>query len=162
MHVARMLLPVTFVGAVLVWCGGEGRGDREGVESAALDSEARAADSAARAATTGAPRLASVMIGKRIGAGNRITEPTFQFGPSDTVYLSAGLEGSAGTATVAARWLAPTGEVLDSTSQSLTTGAEEQAELHLAPPKGWVPGTYLVTLFVEGDSVESKTFAVRK
>jgi hypothetical protein len=162
MHVSRMLLPVTFLGAALVGCGGGGRGDREGVESAAVDSATRSADSAARAATTGEPRLASVMIGKHIGAGNRITEPTFQFAPTDTVYISTGLEGNPGEATLAARWLAQTGKVLDSTAQSLTTGAKEQAEFHLAPAKGWKPGTYLVTLFLDGDSVESKTFAVRQ
>ena len=159
MHVARMLLPVTVFGAAVIGCGG--KSDREGVESAAVDSEARAADSAARAATSGAPRLATVMIGKRIGAGNRITEPTFQFAPGDTVYVSTGLEGSPGEATVGARWLAPD-KVLDSTSQSVTTGAKEQTEFHLAQPKGWKPGTYLVTLYVNGDSAESKTFAVRK
>jgi hypothetical protein len=160
MHVARMLLPVTVFGAAVIGCGG--KSDREGVESAAVDSATRAADSAARAATSGAPRLATVMIGKRNGAENRIAEPTFQFAPGDTVYISTGLEGSPGEATVAARWLAQTGKVLDSTAQSIATGAKEQAEFHLAQPKGWAPGTYLVTLFLNGDSVESKTFAVKK
>ncbi len=124
MYVGRMHLPVTVLGAALFGCGGGGT--REGVETVPVDSEAHAADSAARAARTGEARLASVMIGKGIGTGNRITDPTFQFAPGDTVYLSAGLQGSPGEATVAARWLAQTGKVLDSTSKALSKGRPQR------------------------------------
>lgn len=159
MGLARML-PVTFAIISLVACGGGSRD--QGTETAMVDSAASAADSAARAATTGEARVANVMIGKRLGSENRIAEPTFQFGPQDTVFVSLGVQGAPADGKLAARWLAQTGKTLDSTAQPIAAGDTGNKEFHLAQPKGWQPGTYLVTLFLNDDSVEAKTFAVRK
>ena len=159
MALARKLLPVTFATVALAACGGGNR-DQD-TETATVDTAARSADSAARAATTGSLRLANVMIGKRLGSENRIAEPTFQFAPADTVYVSVGLQGAPAEAQIGARWLAQTGKTLDSTTQPITAGEQGNKEFHLAPEKGWAPGTYLVTLYLNGDSVEAKTFAVR-
>ena len=52
--------------------------------------------------------------------------------------------------------------MLDSTSQAITAGAAGNKEFHLSQEKGWQPGTYLITLYLNGDSAEAKTFAVRK
>ena len=161
MDFARMLLPVTFATVSLVACGGGGRD--QGSESAAVDSVKCAADSAAHAATTGPLRVANVMIGKRLGSQNRIAEPTFQFAPLDTVYVSVGVQGAPASGNLSARWLAQGGTTLDSTSQPISTdSAAAIKEFHLAPAKGWAPGTYLLTLYLNGDSVVAKTFAVRK
>ncbi len=160
MAVAAKLLPVTIATVALVACGGGGRD--QGTETAAVDSAARQADSAARAASTGALRVANVMIGKRLGSENRIAEPTFQFAPADTVYLSVGIQGAPADAQLAARWLAQTGKTLDSTTQPIVASERGNKEFHLAQEKGWAPGTYLVTLLLNGDSVDAKTFAVRK
>ena len=160
MALARKLLPVTIATLAFAACGGGNRD--QGTESAALNPEARAADSAAKAATTGSLRVANVMIGKRLGSENRIAEPTFQFAPADTVYVSVGLHGAPADAQLGARWLAQTGKTLDSTTQPIKAGEPGNKEFHLAQPKGWAPGTYLVTLFLNGDSVDAKTFAVRK
>ena len=159
MVLARKLLPTTFAIVALAACGG---GNREGTETAAVDPAARAADSAARAATTGPLRLANVMIGKRLGSENRIAEPTFQFAPTDTVYVSVGLQGAPAEAQIGARWLAQGGKTLDSTTQPITAGEQGNKEFHLVPEKGWAPGTYMVMLSLNGDSAEAKTFAVRK
>jgi hypothetical protein len=160
MSFARMLLPGTLATVALAACGGGGR-DR-GTETGAVDTAARAADSAARAATTGAARVANVMIGKRLGPENRIAEPTFQFAPQDTVYVSVGVQGAPADAQLAARWLAQTGKTLDSTAQAVHAGDGANKEFHLAQPKGWAPGTYLVTIYLNGDSADAKTFAVKK
>jgi hypothetical protein len=159
MGLVRML-PVMLATVSLVACGG-GSGNR-GTESATADTAALAADSAARAASTGAVRIANVMIGKRLGPENRIAEPTFQFAPQDTVFVSVGVEGAPADAKLGARWLAQTGKTLDSTAQPISAGDRGNKEFHLAQPKGWKPGTYLVTLYLNGDSVDSKVFAVRK
>ena len=160
MALARKLLPVTLASLVIAGCGGGNRD--QGTETASADSATRAADSAAHAASTGALRVANVMIGKRLGSENRIAEPTFQFAPTDTVFVSVGFQGAPADAQVSARWLAQTGKTLDSTTQPVKSGEPGNKEFHLAQEKGWAPGTYLVTLFLNGDSVEAKTFAVRK
>lgn len=160
MGIARMLLPTATAALVLAACGG-GKRD-QGTETAAVDPAARSADSAAHAAKTGAQRVANVMIGKRLGPENRIAEPTFQFAPQDTVFVSVGVQGAPAAGNLSARWLAQTGKTLDSTSTAIAAGDTANKEFHLAQAKGWQPGTYLVTVYLNGDSVEAKTFAVRK
>jgi hypothetical protein len=160
MGYARILLPVTLATLSIGACQRSPRD--QGTESAAVDPATRAADSAAHAAAAGPQRVANVMIGKRLGPQNRIAEPTFQFAPADTVYLSMGVQGAPAAGTLAARWLAQTGKTLDSTAQPITAGDSANKEFHLAQEKGWKPGNYLVTIYLNGDSVDSKTFAVRK
>ena len=159
MGLARML-PVMLATVSLAACGGGSRD--QGAETATVDSAARVADSAARAATTGEVRIANVMIGKRLGPENRSAEPTVQFAPQDTVFVSVGVQGAPADAKLAARWLAQTGKTLDSTAQPISSGDKGNKEFHLAQPRGWQPGTYLVTLYLNDDSVDAKTFAVRK
>lgn len=160
MGYVRILLPVTLAGVALAACKGGSRD--QGTETAAVDSTARAADSAAHAAASGPQRIANLMIGKRLGPQNRIAEPTFQFQPQDTVYVSMGLEGARAEGQLAARWLAQTGKTVDSTAQPIAPGDSANKEFHLSQPSGWKPGNYLVTVYLNGDSVEAKTFAVRK
>jgi hypothetical protein len=160
MGYTRILLPVALGTFSLAGCKGAPRD--QGAETAMVDSEARAADSAARAAGTGPQRVANVMIGKRLGPQNRIAEPTFQFAPQDTVYVSMGMQGAPAEGKLATRWLAQTGKTLDSTAQPIVAGDSANLEFHLAQPKGWQPGNYLVTIYLNGDSVDAKTFAVRK
>jgi hypothetical protein len=160
MGYVRILLPVTLVSVALAACKGGSRD--QGTETAAVDSSARAADSAAHAAASGPQRVANLMIGKRLGPQNRIAEPTFQFQPQDTVYVSMGIEGARAEGKLAARWLAQTGKAIDSTAQPIAAGDSANKEFHLAQSAGWKPGNYLVTIYLNGDSVEAKTFAVRK
>ena len=63
----------------------------------------------------------------------------------------------------ASRWLAQGGKVIDSVTQPIRSADTGYKEFHRpAPAKGWAPGTYLVTLYLNGDSAQAKTFAVRK
>jgi hypothetical protein len=123
---------------------------------------ARAADSAKlMAAKPAVRRVSMVMIGKQIGSGNRVTEPTFQFAPQDTVYVSVATEGSAGPNTLTAAWRSQSGEILQQTSEPVQA-AGENAAFNLSRPKGLKPGIYKVVLFLGDDSVDAKVFAVKK
>jgi hypothetical protein len=159
MRFARMLLPVALAAAPLVGCGGGGGKESE---TAVVDSTARAADSAARAAKSGPQRVANVMIGKRLGPQNRMGEPTFQFAPEDTVFISMAVQGQPAEGKLSAHWLAQGGKTLDSASQPISAGDSANKEFHLSQAKGWKPGTYMVKIYLNGDSADAKTFAVRK
>jgi hypothetical protein len=149
--------------AIVTGCsGGSGSRSAEGIETGAADSAATARDSVARTSGPQILRVANVMIGKRIGEGNRVAEPTFQFAPTDTVYLSVSTEGPPEGATLAARWLSQKGKVIDSTSKNLEAKGSQITEFHVAPSKGWTPGVYLVTIYGNGDSMAAKTFQVKK
>jgi hypothetical protein len=117
-------------------------------------------DSAKSIAATPTPRQVSViMIGK--GSGNRVTEPTFQFAPQDTVYLSVATQGSGGANSVSAAWRSQNGEIVQQSSEAIPPGGESVA-FTLAQPKGLKPGTYKVVVFLGDDSVAAKVFVVKK
>jgi len=126
------------------------------------ETASRMSDSARLASATLAERrVSNVMIGRRVGPGNHITEPTFQFTPQDTVYVSVGTTGTDGASTLSAAWRAQTGEVLQ--QSTLPVGAAgENVAFQLSPPKGLKAGTYKVVLFLGSDSVDTKVFAVKK
>jgi hypothetical protein len=102
------------------------------------------------------------MIGKRISDAKLITEPTFQFAPTDTVYVSISTTGKADSAALRAVWRFQTGQTVDSSTQVIRPSGPENTEFHISRPKGWPVGTYNVTVYADGDSVDSKNFAVKK
>lgn len=146
---------------LLVNCQG-GPSRAEQAASAAADSAAAAAASAKAEEQSKTLKVTHVMIGKRIGEGNRVTEPTFQFAPSETVYVSVGSVGSPDTAALSAHWTNQKGEVVDSAVKTIHPKGRENTALLAARPKGWAPGAYRITVYANGDSVDSKTFAVAK
>jgi hypothetical protein len=157
LHVARLLQAATVVAAVA--CGGR--------ENARPGSESGAAGGApgGTAAAPAAPeefKVGTVMIGKRISDAKLITEPTFQFAPADTVYVSIGTTGKTDSAALTAVWRFQTGKTVDSSTQVIRPGGRENTEFHISRPKGWPVGTYNVTIFADGDSVDSKNFVVKK
>ena len=152
-QVARSLAAAALV--ALAGCGGGNNGrETQGTETGA----AAPADTAVSKDLA----VAAVMIGKRIGQGNLITEPTFQFAPKDTVYLSVSTTGKPERATLSTKWRFQTGEVLDSSSTTIQPKGEDVTEFHVTRPKDWKVGTYSVTLYADGDSVDSKAFVVKK
>jgi hypothetical protein len=146
---------LVFAGLVAVACGGKESRESE-VGAAGRDSVQLAASEAAPAEL----KVAGVMIGKRVGTGNLITEPTFQFSPLDTVHISVTTEGS-GAGQLMAAWRSQDGKILQKNSEFARTGGENTA-FSLSQPKGMKPGTYKVVVFLDDDSVDTKVFVVKK
>lgn len=138
-------------------CGRSEESRHAGAETGATDSAAAAA-SAARSV---ARRVSNVMIGRQVGPNDRITEPTFQFTPKDTVHVSVATEGASGGGTLSAAWRSQSGEILQQTSAPVAPAGENVA-FHLSRPEGLKPGTYKVIVFLGDDSVETKVFVVKK
>jgi hypothetical protein len=155
--ISRLLLGAAVLTAA---CGG--KPERSAEETAALDSARTAANDSAAAANSKQLKVAAVMIGRQIGAKDLITEPTFQFAPTDTVFLSVATVGSPDTAALAAVVIGQNGKVVDSTAQTIKPKGRATTAFRAAPAGGWKPGTYRVTLYADGDSVDAKTFAVKK
>ncbi|HYC33436.1 MAG TPA: hypothetical protein VEB59_14205 [Gemmatimonadales bacterium] len=132
-------------------CGRQEAARSDGIESAATRAVA------ATPAGGADPRVAGVMIGRRLGAGNRVIEPTFEFAPRDTVFVSV---SAAGTGTLTAAWRAQGGQVLQQASAPVAAG--ENTAFSLAEARGLKPGTYKVILFLGEDSVDTKVFRVVK
>jgi hypothetical protein len=156
-HLTR-IGPVAFgvVAALTGACSGAEQQRSAGADTGATGSSTLAASTASTE-----PRVSNVMIGKRIGPGNRITEPTFEFTPRDTVHVSVAVEGAGGSDSLTAAWRSQSGQILDQSVQTVPPKGENTA-FHLSQPKGLKPGTYKVVLFLGGDSVDTKVFVVRK
>jgi hypothetical protein len=157
-QVTGRLLPLALAVSAVVGCTGGDGSRRQGAETGVADS---AADTTP-AFPADKLRVTNVMIGKRVGARNLITEPTFQFAPGDTVYLSVGTEGVPASATLSTKWVSQKGEVLDSSSKTINPKGAENTVFQVSRPKGWAVGVYKVEVFADGDSVDAKTFAIRK
>ena len=158
-HVMRVGLTVLI--ASLAGCGGSETSTAGQAAAAARDSAAKA-DSVRALESSKTLKVTHVMIGKHIGEGSRVTEPTFQFDPVDTVYVSIGTVGSPGTAVFQTHWTNQKGEVIDSSTKTIQPKGRDNTEIHVSKAKGWAPGAYRITIYANGDSVDSKTFAVRK
>jgi hypothetical protein len=155
-HMARVGMQLGWLAALAGGCSGS-----EGSRSSAADTGAT--DSAALAASSGAPAelaVSNVMIGRQIGPGNRIIDPTFEFAPKDTVHISVATTGS-GDGTLTAAWRSQSGEILQRTETPVPP-AGEHAGFALSDAKGLKPGTYKVIVFLGADSVDTKVFVVKK
>ena len=64
--------------------------------------------------------------------------------------------------TLTAIWHFQDGKVMDSTAKTIHPTGPEATEFHLANAKGFKQGTYKVTIYSDGDSVDARTFAVKK
>jgi hypothetical protein len=155
-HVARALTAVALLAAVA--CKGREAAPAGGGTETGTSGTAAAPDTAVSKEL----KVAGVMIGKRIGENKLITEPTFQFTPKDTIYASVSTEGTPESAELTAVWRFQTGKTVDSSSQTISPQGAENTEFHVSNPKGWPVGTYNVTIYANGDSVDSKNFAVKK
>ena len=146
---SALIAAVTLVGG----CGGSDDAARMAAQKAAADSAAAASASAPR-------KVSGVMIGSRIDSIGRVIEPTFQFAPKDTVYISVGTSGNSGATRLTAAWRYQSGEIVGQSTEQIRPG--ENTAFSLAKPKGLKPGTYKVVLFLGDDSVDTKVFAVKK
>jgi hypothetical protein len=96
-----------------------------------------------------------------VGEGNRVIEPTFEFAPRETVYVSVATQGTGGAASLTAAWRSQSGEIVQQSSLPVAPAGENTA-FQWSQPKGLKPGTYKVVLFLGDDSADTKVFVVKK
>ena len=154
LHLRHVEVSLFTAGALAGACGGSD-------DAARLAAQKAAADSAAAAAASAPRRVSSVMIGSRIDTVGRVIEPTFQFSPQETVFVSVGTAGNTGSDKLTAAWRFQTGEILEQSTEPVRPAGANTA-FHLARPKGLKPGTYKVVLFLGDDSADTKAFVVKK
>ena len=137
---------------VLLWAGlliAAGCGNRE--------TDTGATEEPASTATAGV-EITEVTLGKAVGADKAVSEATTTFEPTDTIYVSVRTEGTAPSATLAARWTFEDGQVVDESSQTIAPTGPEVTEFHISKPDGWPVGSYEVAISLDGQPVESQSF----
>lgn len=110
-----------------------------------------------------AVNVASVTLGKAIGADKKITAATDTFAKGDTIYAAVETSGS-GNAELKAKWTYHKGDkaadVSESTETIIATGPAVTS-FKIAKPSGWPLGDYQVEISLGGKSVSTKKYTVK-
>jgi hypothetical protein len=105
-------------------------------------------------------RVSWIELGSAADPNGRVTSPSSQFAPKDTIYVSVLTDGQPSGSTLSARWSYEDGQVVSENQQTL--GADRQAtEFHIAKPDGWPAGRYKVEIALNGQPAGSREFEVR-
>lgn len=153
----------------LAACGPEGAAPDKGSAGSA-DSPLMAEDDAA--ATTepasalpaedlGEFRIASVLLGKAVGADNVVLADSDVFDRKDSIHASVLTTGAHQGLSLSARWLAPDGSMIAETVQPLVPIAATATTFDISNPQGWPAGEYQVLIGVNKRILQTKKFEVR-
>ena len=103
-----------------------------------------------------------VDLGKSLGPDKKVASPTATFGRRDTIYASVSTVGVGSDAKLTAKWVFQTGQVVDSSVQTIAPTGPAQTEFHIVKPGGWPVGKYTVEILLNGTSTNTKQFEVVK
>ena len=106
--------------------------------------------------------VAGVDLGKSVDPSKRIASPTTTFGVRDTIYASVATVGAATSATLAARWTFESGQLVDSTSVTITPTGPAVTEFHIIKPTGWPVGKYKVSILLNGAQATEREFEIKR
>ncbi|HEU5218123.1 MAG TPA: hypothetical protein VFU23_05655 [Gemmatimonadales bacterium] len=106
--------------------------------------------------------MASVDLGKAIGPDKRVTAPLTTFGPRDTIYASVATTGVSTGATLTAKWTFQTGQMVDSTTQSIAPTGPGAAEFHIMKKGAWPAGKYKVSILLNAAQTIEKEFEIKR
>lgn len=105
--------------------------------------------------------FSSVEIGSSVDAGNMIRNSGTSFAPQDSVYASVETVGS-GHATLAAKWTYQDGQTVHEDNKVLDPMGPQTTVFMISKPDGFPVGDYKVEISLDGKSVASKDFSVKK
>jgi len=111
-------------------------------------------------ANNGAVTVASVDLGSKVGADNRITAAGDSFAPSDSIYATVLTNGS-GSAKLDAKWTYQDGQVVHEDSKTINANGQEATSFMISKPGGFPAGSYKLTVSLNGSQVASKDFTVK-
>jgi hypothetical protein len=106
-------------------------------------------------------RVGALDVGNAIGSDKRVTAPSTEFAPSDTIFASVATEGAAPSVSLTARWTYEDGQLVDETTQTIAPTGPAVTEFHVAKPDGWPTGKYKVEIVADGKTAASRDFEVR-
>ncbi len=111
---------------------------------------------------TPAVEVAHIDLGKGVGADNRVTDPSDNFTPGETVYATVVTNGSAPTAEIRTVWTFQDGQIVDESTRTIAPTGEAATEFHITKPAGLPIGKYKVEVFLNGASAGTKDFEVKR
>jgi hypothetical protein len=109
--------------------------------------------------------VASIDLGKAVGADKKVAAPAATFGVRDTIYASVSTTGVGENATIGAKWTYVkadgSGIAVNESSQTVTTTGPSATEFHITKASPWPKGKYRVEVSLNGASAGTKDFEVQ-
>jgi hypothetical protein len=102
--------------------------------------------------------VTGIQLGRSINADGTVANHTTVFKPDDSVYVSVGTSG-VGSATLSVKWMYR-GHLLGEPTKKVSYRDEATTEFHLQSATGFPVGEYTVEVFLNGQSVGTRTFRV--
>jgi hypothetical protein len=120
---------------------------------------------AAPVAADNAFQVATVTLGDTVTPDHKVRKEVLSFSPSQkTIYVSVDTSGTTTGATLNAKWsyMEGNGQLVTSTSQSITADGPATTTFRVVNPNLWPEGKYKVDISLDGKQVASKQFEVKK
>ena len=133
--------------------------------AASTAAAAPTAPAAAPAAADNGFQVATVTLGDTVTPDHKVRKEVLSFSPSQkTIYVSVDTSGTTTGATLNAKWsyLEGNGQLVTSTSQSITADGPATTTFRVVNPNLWPEGKYKVDISLDGKQVASKQFEVKK
>lgn len=105
--------------------------------------------------------VSKIELGSSVGADKRVLAPRTKFGLRDSIIASVYTENTAPGATLKAVWTFQTGQVVDSTTQTVAA-SPAVTEFHIVKTSAWPVGKYNVAVSLNGAPAGSQDFEVAK
>lgn len=123
-----------------------------------------AAAPATPAAADNSFKVAGVTLGNAVNAEHKVSKAKSSFAPSEkTIYASVGTEGATTSATLSAKWTyLDKSQLITTTSQSIATEGAATTTFKVVNPNPWPEGKYKVEISLDGKSVSTQNFEVKK
>ena len=105
-------------------------------------------------------QLDTIQVGRALSSDNRIGQPTINFRPDDTIYVSV-LTTDTGSGTVGVKWMYGD-RVISEPSKEVSYKGAAATEFHIQNSGGFPEGKYSVEAFIDGVSVGLRPFSVAR
>ena len=102
-----------------------------------------------------------IQLGNAVGADKNVTAPMVSFGTKDTIYAAVSTDGTAPSATLAAKWTYQDGQTVNEATQTIAPNGPTVTEFHISKPDGWPTGSYTVAITLDGKPAGTSTFEVK-
>ena len=100
-------------------------------------------------------------MGRHVDSDKKITDRTDDFAPSDTIYASVHMSGTANSGAVVGRWTFADGTTVDEKTDSVTTNGDARTVFYIAKPGGFVKGKYTLHVLIDDKEVRTKDVTVK-
>src|SRR5688572_2504621 len=104
-------------------------------------------------------QITAIQLGRSLNSDHSVAEFTTVFAPQDTVYVSVLTRGG-GSGTIGVRWTY-NGQVVGEPKKRVADRDVAATEFSLQSAVGFPPGQYSAEIFLDGQSVSTRTFRVQ-